>query len=177
MRKIIFAALFVTLLQLFLCFSPVSANEPVEIISNYRIKQDSDQQWRCYANFTIINTSEQNLTLAWFAVNLDNVTWTNGTEVILNVGPHNISIGQELQPGEGITDLTIVFTTVGFSAEPSVLSLSIQISSPEFGVISGIMIIPELESFTMLLILISATSLALVYRRYKRAQPMYTRLV
>ena len=165
-RKKVLLIATITFLVMTVLISQTVSSQSIESVSVTGVfRQDEDSKWRCYANITITNSNEENVTLSWIYLNALNVTYVDETSEELGISG-NSTVNQVLQPGENIT-ASWTITEFGFYKEPKILWVTVKASILESETpITLTTVIPEFPSFLILPLFMIATLLAvIVYRR------------
>jgi len=171
-KRLLFLAILLWLAFLF----PIglAADSAVDISTLGVFKRDEDTLWRCYANITIQNNYDGNLTLMWVSILYINATFLDETsEQLTGRAGHNITMNPPLvlKPKDKFV-FTLVATDSGFDKEPKIVwiylsSSFFEASNPLDAVLS---LVPEFPSLLVLPLLMIATLLTVIVYRRKRAK-------
>jgi hypothetical protein len=132
---------------------------------------EQDGMWRAHVNFTVTNDYEGNITIDWVQITATNITYVDDTFESMSI-PRNTTIGQTYHYGENCTVGWIV-SDYGFSKEPKILEVAVDFSvqgydhqgTSYFG--SQFDIVPEYQSFLVVLLIMFSTLIAVAFHRKK----------
>lgn len=163
--KPLIQGVFLCFVFLFLFQSKVHASDiAIDASIPAVFRYDGDGKWRCYANITIQNISEENITLMWVSFNLINITFVDETsEDLSDLAGYNFTDHLTLKPRDKFF-LDAKITEFGFYKEPRIIwirlgSSFLEATSPLIAVLP---IVPEFPSFLILSLLMIATLLAVI---------------
>ncbi len=168
-RLLFLAILF---LLAFLFPSGFAADNTVDISTSAFFTRDEDTLWRCYANITIQNNYNGNLTLMWVSILYINVTFVDETfEQLAGVPGHNVTLNPPLvlKPKDKFA-FTLVATDSGLDKEPEMIWIYLISSFFEASnsLNTVISLVPEFPSSLVLPLLVITTLLAVLFYRRKR---------
>ena len=143
------------------------ADFTVDISTETEFKQNG--RWRVYANLTIRNICEVNITIQWVSIDLVNITLVDESfEDLSDLRGFNFTMDPplRLQPGYAITLPPINATAFGFELKPKVMWVELRSSYLEAKVplIVVLPLVPEYPSL-WILTLFTITSLTVVLKR------------
>jgi len=163
LRKSLIPCVLLCFVFLFLLLPTVYAGDiTIDVYIPAVFKYDEDGRWRCYANITIQNLSEENITLSWVCVSLINITFVDETsEELSDLAGYNFTVNLKLKPGNKFI-LHMTATEFGFDKEPKIIWIRLESSYLEAtkSVTMILPIIPEFSSILILLLFMMATLLA-----------------
>jgi hypothetical protein len=172
-NRLLFLAILLWLAFLFPTIG-LAADGTVDISTSAVFKRDEDTMWRCYANITIQNSYNGNMTLMWASVLYINATFVDETsEDLTGLAGRNISWDSPivLKPEDKFI-LGIVATDSGFDREPKIVWIYLTSSFFEaLNPLNAVLpLVPEFPSLLILPLFIMVTLLAVVVYRRKHAK-------
>jgi len=174
-NRLLFLAMLLWLAFLFPTIG-LAADVTVDISTSAVFKRDEDTMWRCYANITIQNSYDENITLMWASVLYINTTFVDETsEQLTGLAGHNITLDPPimLKP-EDKCILGIVATDSGFDREPKIIW--IYLTSSFFEALNPLAVVfplvPEFPSLLILPLSIMVTLLAVIICKKTKLQKL-----
>lgn len=94
----------------------------VGLSSSGVFKEEPDGKWKCCANTTIYNLSEENITVMWIHFKAINITFIDESFEELNIPPKNDTYDEILRP---MKNFVMHWNITGFNKKPKIICVRV----------------------------------------------------